>query len=453
MSRPRRLSSFQRSRMSRPRPGSSGWSRREVLGLVGGVGATAFVAGCGGFGGSGDDAVEGELTFTTWGTDAELQGFERTIAGWSDANPGASVRLNAVPFAQMFENIDAQLQSNTAPDIFRVDYDNLGTYAGRGQLLDMSSFFDDEFGGRFSEAMWQAVKFDGNPYGVPHHTDTSLILYNTRMMTEAGITDIPTTIENAWSWDEFEAVAATLRGQLPDDQYPFVYNWQASGVTRWLSWLFQSDGRFLAEDLVTPAIDSDAGRAAVDFTKSFFDKQFVPPNSSTKSTTFANEFWYAENTAMTFAGAFLLPDADAVLDWEWGATYSPQNVRGGGDLGGNSLVVTANTEQGELAASFLRFATEQEPMRDFCAASSLLPTRRDLIASGIDLLARPELGRFFLEQATTVQPSDAEQVASASMAEINLVLSDELEQAFVGGQSTDDTLANITAGIAEATAR
>jgi len=91
-------------------------------------------------------------------------------------------------------------------------------------------------------------------------------------------------------------------------------------------------------------------------------------------------------------------------------------------------------------------------MRDFCAASSLLPTRRDLIESGIDLQARPELGRFFLEQATTVQPSDAEQIASASMAEINLVLSDELEQAFVGGQSTDDTLANIAAGIAEATA-
>ncbi len=442
-------------------------NRRQLLGAFGTASVTAALTSCAGFTRSGSDAqapasapsgsssgsVSGELTFTTWGSDSELAGFERAIAAFQSANPGATVALNAVPFEQMFPNIDAQLQSDTAPDIFRVDYDNLGTYAGRGQLLDLTDYLDGAIGDDFTESMWQAVQFDGAPHGLPHHTDTSTILYNISAFEAAGITSVPDTLDSAWTWEEFEQVALTLQAQLPDGRYPFAYNWQGQGVTRWLSWLFQADGRFLDEDLVTPAIDSEAGRAAVDFTASFFARGLVPENSSVKSTTFASDLFFSETVAMTFAGAFLLPSADSLAPFEWGATFSPRNVRGGGDLGGNALVATAGTTKPELAAQFLTFMTQQETMNDFCAGASLLPTRRDLVDAGIEFEIRPELSTVFVQQATTVQGADAAQVASASMAAINLVLSDQLEQAFVAGQSTDDTLANMSAGIAEATAR
>jgi multiple sugar transport system substrate-binding protein len=427
-------------------------SRRRFLTLAGGYGAAAALAGCG-FSRSTSSAASGELTFTTWGSDSELAGFERAIAAFEKANSGATVRLNAVPYEQMFENIDAQLQSDTAPDIFRVDYDNFGVYSGRNQLLDLGDLLDGGVGESVSAAMWQAVQFEGSPYGVPHHTDTSAILYNKAAFEAAGITSVPDTLDSAWTWDEFEAVATQLRMALPDDRYPFVYNWQKSGVTRWLSWLFQADGRFLADDLVTPAIDSDAGRAAIDFTKGFFPERFVPENSSVKSATYASETFLNETAAMTFAGAFLLPDAAATANFEWGATFSPRNVRGGGDLGGNALVATAGTADPELAAQFLSFMVEEKQMADFCAGASLLPTNRVLIDDGITFDVRPELATIFLQQATTVEPSDAEQVASPAMAEINTVLSDQLELTFVGGQNTDDTLAAMSEGISRATTR
>ncbi|MBC8092924.1 MAG: sugar ABC transporter substrate-binding protein, partial [Pseudonocardia sp.] len=361
--------------------------------------------------------------------------------------------LNAVPFEQMFTNIDAQLQSNTAPDIFRVDYDNFGTYAGRGQLLDLSGLLDPAIGESFTEALWRAVQFEDRPYGVPHHTDTSAILYNQAAFAAAGITSVPTTVESAWTWEEFDQVARQLQGQLPEGRYPFAYNWQGQGVTRWLSWLFQADGRFLDESLTAPAIDSDAGRAAVDFTKSFFTDGLVPQNSSVRSTTYASDLFFSETVAMTFGGAFLLPDAAELATFEWGATFSPRNARGGGDLGGNALVATAGTTRGELAAQFLTFMTERQQMNDFCATSSLLPTRRDLVEQGITFTERPDLSPVFVGQATTVRAADAAQVASPSMAAINTVLTEQLEQAFIGGLSTQDTVAGMAAGITEALAR
>ncbi|WP_243615288.1 sugar ABC transporter substrate-binding protein [Rathayibacter sp. VKM Ac-2928] len=425
--------------------------RRRFLSALGVAASVPVLAGCG-FAPArpAASADSGTLTFTTWGTDAELAGFQRAIDRFQKANPGSTVALNSVPYEQMFTNIDAQLQAGNPPDVFRVPYYTFGSYAGRDQLLDLTPHLEADVADRFTDPAWAAVQSNGSPFGVPHHTDTSLILYNTEALATAGITDFPASPEEAWTWEEFTEIGRTLRASLPAERYPFAYNWQGNGVTRWLSLLFQADGRFLTEDLSAPAIDSDAGRAAIDFSRSFFTDGLVPPSSSIQATTYASDLWYSQTTAMTFGGAFLIPDAESTLDFEWGATYSPRNVRGGGDFGGNALVATKATANPELAAAFLAFVTEEESMRDFCAGASLLPTRRDLTESGIEFEVRPELAEVFLGQAGTVQASDAAQVASPDMAAIIAVLKDQLEQAFVGGQSTEDTIAKLSSGIATA---
>jgi multiple sugar transport system substrate-binding protein len=438
-------------------PGSTAsvaFTRRQFLSTASAAAAPLILGGCGFTkSDSASTAASGTLTFTTWGTDSELTGFRTAIDRFQKAEQGAKVSLNAVPYEQMFTNIDAQIQAGNPPDVFRVPYYTFGSYAGRGQLLDLSSRLGGSFGDRFTPAAWQAVQNKDKPYGVPHHTDTSVILYNKAALATAGITSVPTSLEQAWTWQEFEAVAQKLRGSLPAARFPFAYNWQGNGVTRWLSLLFEADGRFLAEDLVTPAINSPAGAKAVDFSKSFFPRRFVPPNSSVKSTTYAADLWYSQATAMTFGGAFLIPDAAKSLDFEWGVTYAPRDVRAAGDFGGNALVATAGTKNPDLAAKFLDFMTQEQSMRDFCAASSLLPTRKDLAQSKIDFAVRPELSPVFVGQASTVRAADSGQVASPSMSKIITVLKDQLEQAFVGNRSTADTLAGLTSGIAAATAQ
>lgn len=427
-------------------------NRRRFLGVAGAVSAPLVVAGCG-FGKATSDSTSGAntLKFTTWGTDSELAGFRSAIAAFQKANSGATVELNAVPYAQMFTNIDAQLQAGNPPDIFRVPYYTFGRYAGSGQLLDLGSHVDKTFADRFTPAAWAAVQNSGNAFGVPHHTDTSAILYNKSMLQAAGIT-VPTRLDQAWTWPEFTQVLQKLRSSMPATKYPFAFNWQGNGVTRWLSWLFEADGRFLAPDIIQPAIASPAGTAAVDYTKSFFPKRFVPPNSSVKSSTLAADLWNAQTTAMVSSGAFAIPDASKNLNFEWGATFSPRNKRQASDFGGNALVATAKTAQPALAAQFLDFMTTQAPMESFCAGASLLPTRRDLVASGIKFAVRPELSPVFIGQAGTVRPADSAQVASPSMSKIITVLKDQLELAFVGGQSSAATVAAMAKGIAAATA-
>lgn len=423
--------------------------------MLGAAAATAAAAltlsGCAGFTGGGDQSSEGTLTFTTWASESEQAAFEQLVADFEAANDGVNVELNVVPYDQMFSNIDAQLSAGNAPDVFRVDYGNLGVYSSQDQLLDMSSYFTEDEIAQFTPAMWEAISYDGTPFGVPHQTDVSALLVNTQLLADAGITDLPTTQADAWTWDEFADAAAKLKASLPADTYPFVYNWQLGGTPRWLSWLFQADGALLGEDGVTAEIDSAAGAEAVDFTKSFYENAWVPPTSSVKGATYADAFFTEESVAMAFAGSFVVPDIDNLADFEWTALPMPVQERGATDLGGNALVATSASDQPELAAQFLKFMVDADNMTTFCAATNELPTRVDIDPASIDFAVRPDVMPVFVEQAATIEPSDVAQLTSPYLASIAVSLQDQLEAAFVNGQSTADTLANITAGIRQAT--
>ena len=75
--------------------------------------------------------------------------------------------------------------------------------AAAEQLLDLTDYFTEDEVAAFTPAFWEAVSFEGTPYGVPHQTDVSALLVNVPLLTAAGITDIPTTLDEAWTWEEY----------------------------------------------------------------------------------------------------------------------------------------------------------------------------------------------------------------------------------------------------------
>jgi multiple sugar transport system substrate-binding protein len=428
-------------------------TRRTLLATAGAASLTTLLASCAGFTGQsssgGSSKGSKTLTFTTWASDTEKTAYTKLIASFEKANSGVKVKPNFVPYAQMFTDIDAQLSAGNAPDVFRAGYGQIGGYAKQGQLLDLSGSLGSERS-RFIPAFWEAVSYDGKPYGVPQQTDTSAIVYNRALMKDAGYTSFPDSLDNAWSFDEFAAVLKKLRSSLPSSKYPFADNWQLAGSPRWLSWLFAAGGRLLDEDLTKAAIPSAAGTRALDYTKAFFDEKWVPANSSTKSNTYADTTWLAGTTAMVSAGNFLLPEfTDAKFDW--GVTYLPKDQRGADDLGGNALVATkgGNTE---LATEFLKYMVSDDAMSTFCGEALELPTLQSLVGKDLGWDAPKGVMPFFVDQATTITAADVAQLSVPASAQITTVLTDQLEAAFRQGQSTATTLQNIASGVEKAVA-
>lgn len=426
--------------------------RRTFLTLIGAAGGSAVLGGCAGFtgsGGSGSAGSDDELTFTLWAGDAELTAF-RAIARDFEAAEGVRVRLQQVPFDQLLTTVDAGLQGGQAPDVFRVTYTDLGVYSSQGALLDLSRFLPAGYADQFRPGLWSAVTRDGTPFGVPHHTDTSMILVRSEAAEQAGLT-LPSSYDEAWSWEQLDEALVRLQGITRAQQFATGVNWQQFGAYRWLNFLGQAGGRLLTEDLSAPAVDSPEGREALRFTQSFFQRGLVPPTSSTKGD-YVDELFAAGTTASVFAGDFLLPSlAEAGFDFD--ATYLPRNPEATAELGGNAVVATADGPRAEQAARFLEFLASQEQMARFCEATTVLPTRTDLAGGDLDYQVRPDLMELFVAQSEAISEDIVGQTTVPSFNEINAALVEQLERAFVGGEDAEAVLADLSADIERALGR
>ncbi|MFB7087078.1 ABC transporter substrate-binding protein [Streptomyces sp. NPDC056296] len=420
-------------------------TRRALIGAaVAGAGAVGFARRSGFTPSNTGSAGPDTLTFALWGTEAETASFRSLARTYERRNRGIRVHIKVEPYQQMYTNMDALLAGGRAPDLFRCDYANLGMYSASDQLLDLSPYFSEAERESFLPALWEAVCHDGRPYAVPHHTDTTAVLYRKDMFERAGITEVPGRLEDAWTWDEFGEICARLSKKL-DHVYPFTYGWQQAGAFRWLTWLWEAGGHLLTRDLSAPALESAAGLRAMRFTQDFFRQGWVPPNSSVKTASYPDSLFNAGTTAMAFAGDFLLPQIVAGgLDPDlYGVTYQPRDRIAATDLGGNAVVATRTTENPELAADFLKFLVSEEIMRRYCEETVVLPTRPALLQSRLDYAERPDLMPVFADQATTLTPAMTGEVAVPFFGRINAALQDELEAAFVSGQSAEATLQKI----------
>jgi multiple sugar transport system substrate-binding protein len=423
-------------------------TRRSLLGGLAGMSAASWLSSCsggltggGGGGGGGSDT----LSVITWASDAEAAVF-RELAKRFQADNDVTVDLQIVPFEEVQTTVDAQIQGGTPPDVFRVTYTDLGRYSTAGQLLDVSEYVDEAAAAAFIPAFWQAVQTDGKPYGVPHHTDTTAIVYRPELLRAAGVR-APDSLESAWTWEEFDEASTLLRRSLPAGVAPFVYDWQQFGAYRWLTWLFAAGGRLLTSDLSAAAVDSAEGLKALEFTQRFFADEWVPRNTSVKSNTYPDAAFIGERVAMAFVGDFLLPGIEAEVDFDYQATFQPRDVRASSDLGGNALVATAESSKPDLAGAFLTYMVEEDNMARWCARTTELPTLQSLVGADIEYDVRPDLMPVFVEQATTLTEEDVEQVTVPTFSQINTVLLDELELAFLDGQSAEETLRNISEGV------
>lgn len=443
----------------------SSLSRRSLLVGALGIAAASGLSGCVANNGpvpstaaAGSKAdigeVEGTLRFAFWGgSDGENTGFARAKKGFEARHPKATIELQTLPYDGFFSGIDRGILSKTAPDVFRVDYTSIGKYTSHGVLLDMTPYLTAAESSAFLPALYDAVRFEGRTYGVPHQTDTSAIAFSRKALDEAGIGAVPDRLEDAWTWDEFAAISTKLRQTLPDDKYPFAYDWTAAGAYRWASFLYQAGGSLLTPSLRHSAVDSAAGRKAMAFTQRFFDERWVPANNTIKTTVYSDNFFLNQTVAMTFIGDFLVPEladgANGYQGGDWATTYMPRDQAAASDLGGNALVATRDTANPELAAAFLKYMVEEDPMRDFCQRANELPTLQSLADTTLDYAVRPDVMDVFTQQATTITETAVRETVVPGFASVNTALQDQLELAF-HGRSTDAAVTAIDAAVDQA---
>lgn len=395
--------------------------------------------------------LSGTATLTTWGADAEIAAFKKLAAEFK-ATRGADVKIEVLPYDQIRTVIDRRLQAKQAPDMFRVSYTDVRGYAESGALADLSEYLGTSYGGDFLPALWSAMTLDGKPVGVPHHTDTSALAYNKKHFAAAGITDIPTTLETAWTWEQFTEVLRKLKA-ADLGAAPFAFNYQLFGAYRWFNTLYQAGGSLLDESFEKVTLDTPAARKALEFTKSLYTEGLHAPSVLVKRPTYPDEIFPTQKISMIQTGDFLIPSLQEAIGkkFEWGVTYLMRDVAAATDLGGNGVVVTADAKNMDAAAEFAKFLVTKENMATFCEQTTVLPVRTDLVDAKLNYAVRPDLMPVFQKQATTMPAGLVRASTLPAFPGINQALIDNMDQYLSSGSSTTDSVVQgLTASIEKA---
>lgn len=179
-------------------------SRRTALAASLAAGSTAALAGCSRFGGSaggGDDSGSGvELSVMAWASAEQATMYEEEFARFHTANPDVTVKLEWGDVGSYQDKLNTRFAAGNPPDVMFLVGRWLGEYASRGALADLAGYPDALDLGTMSDATLAGARLDGTVYAVPTGTTTAALVYNTKILSDAGLT-LPDT--NTWTWQDF----------------------------------------------------------------------------------------------------------------------------------------------------------------------------------------------------------------------------------------------------------
>jgi multiple sugar transport system substrate-binding protein len=382
------------------------------------------------------------ISLAVWGAQAEEDAFNAAIKRYQQLRPNVTVKLEvAGNSGQLYQQVDTRLAGRQAPDLFRVQYQQLGRYAAARAIIDVGKYLDSGYEAGFLPAFWQAVSHKGRPVALPHHTDTFAVYTNRELMAKIG-EQAPASLDKSWSWAEFIRISRALKekGGAP---FGFAMSWQNGAAYRWMPFLYQHGGQMLNADATASQLSSKAGVETIAWTQSWFKEGLVPPSTSIKSSEAPQNLFANGTIGMLIGGDWQIPFLTKNMKAEWDVTYMPRDVGMASDLGGNAIAISRDCKNPDAAADFLKFMVDEQNMEAFVTAAQFLPVRKGLAGRELDYKLRPEAMGVFVRQASTIPVNMVTTQTLPNFAKINARLTDELDLAFTSGQDATTTARNI----------
>lgn len=416
-------------------------SRRAFLGAAG----AAALAGCAA------DPAPGRirLRLSTWNIAPDLVSYRQIADRYQQLHPDVEIAVEVTPGGDFNQWLTTRLAADRAPDLIRIIPQQFGRYVETGGMVDVSRWLPPGYGDDYRENFWSIVAKDGGVYGLPQHTDNFITFFRRDVLEEIGVDPPPDAVDRAWNWTEFLDVAREVKRAT--GAYGFSVGFGgANNAYRWLPFLYMHGGRLVEDDLVTPAIEDDAGVEAIEWTRRWYAEGLVSLSNTVKGSqgdTAATLFVNRQAGLMLNNPTALPTLQEGVPEEVWDTRYMVQDVERASDCGGNVLAVTRSCRHPEVAADFLAFLNDPENTVAFCRGGGWVPVRESIDVSEVGYSYRPETVARFLVQQETV-PADMIAVeTSPAFNVINQVLGDYLDLCLIGSITAREAAAAIAEGI------
>ena len=322
------------------------------------------------------------LTFSLWGDPAEQETTQKALDVYNNSQDKVYVKALQIGRDEYNEKLQTMATAGEMPDCGMVAEDTVIAWARDGLLSDV-----DIYAGQKNLPLdYLAFKYNGKTVAYSSANEVLALWYNKAMFDAAGIPYPPTTLDKAWTWDQFVEVAKQLtidaNGKHPGDAgfnkdnivqygaYVNQYTWQLE------AWALSNGGSFFSADGKSVVFDD----AAIEGIQKVFDLHLVdnvaPLNDGTQDNGFASSLG-AGNVAMCTEGQWATGFRSGLEGIDYGVAVLPYmkekvTIATGGPTG-----VFATSKYPQEAAEFLRWYNSEENNIGTIMAGWWMPTKQN----------------------------------------------------------------------------
>jgi len=312
---------------------------------------------------TGDGRVQ--LTFSFWGDVTELDTTQEALDVFNDMQDRIFVTAVHLGSQEIYaERLVTMAAGGNMPDTGMIDERTAIGWSREGLILPY-----DIYEGQPSRPKDGITFRDGGQtiaYSVA--SEVLALWFNRTMFDEAGIDHPPTTIDTAWTWDEFIEVARQLtfdsEGRNPGDAGFDAENIVQYGayVNQWAwqleVWALSNGGRWYSEDGTRIIFDD----AAIEGMQNVYDLHVVHQVAPFNPAQTDSGWWDslgAGNVAMATEGQWAV-GFTGDTDIDYGVAVLPYMQRPANITAGGPVGIFSQTDHPEEAAEFLRWYADPE---------------------------------------------------------------------------------------------
>lgn len=340
------------TRRSEPAP-----TRRSLL-LGTGATATLLASGCSYLNGGGASDGDGiQLRLRIWSDDAVAAAYEKSLEGFTKANPGVHVTVEQIPWASYWDSLRTDISAGDVADVFWVNAYNFAAYADNGNLVDVTKALPD------AASAWDAAAIDlytrkETLWGVPQLIDGGkVIYYNQDLLEKAGVDPSNLAWDPSADTDSLRQAATALtldaQGRHPGDdgfdaatttQFGFnaAYDFDAilANFVGSNGGLYQTDGKYVfADDPKTVE--------AIGYVVDLVDTDHVAPAAADTNAdgSYSLTQFLAGKIGLFQSGAYNLKNVADGADFTW--SLAPIAAGPAGRIPVTNSIIAAGSAQSE----------------------------------------------------------------------------------------------------------
>ncbi|HLI07200.1 MAG TPA: extracellular solute-binding protein [Ktedonobacteraceae bacterium] len=329
--------------------------RSAQLALAGSA-AGSFLAACGN---TTTSSSSTKTTITFWNaynvTDPENQTLlTKVIPAFQQKYPNIVVKSQNIPYNSLLQKLIATVAGGAGPDVVRSDIIWMPQLAKIGALVPT----DDIVAQRKSEfypGPLATCAYKGKYYGLPLDTNTRVMFYGKKLLSEVGASQPPTTTE------EFQALSAKISALNKN-----FYGYAEGGLDAWniLPWIWSFGGAVTNDDYTaaTGYINSPQSVAALEYLVNLYKTRALAPNLLGGSSYSPDDEFGKGHVGFILEGPWEPPTLQQTYSsLQYAMALVPAGPGGSSIsvVGGEDIAVMSSSKNIDAATTFMQFMTSE----------------------------------------------------------------------------------------------